>query len=287
MAEENPDAVRLYLLRVIRDLHAEFDKGGYLMVREKVLGVLADLNKYRSEFMADKLDLVATLHGLLGNAYLEINDLDLALKHHHQDLCIGQKMKSISIASRALGNLGRTHIARKDFHTALECFAGKSKHASTSLEKAWLYQKIAYGYVQLKKYDQAHEHFTAAMEQTRLREEALMKASWEDEENPELAGLKESDTDSVQSQEQQVIQAASALAARSAKSANQPRPFSLTEDLPREKSEDLVPQQQALKAEDAEGVRVKALAALDSYTEEELQQEEYLPLVAKLHSFLG
>ena len=52
------------------------------MVRERVLSILTDLDKYKAEFMADKMGLVATLHSLLGNAYLELNDLDLALKHH-------------------------------------------------------------------------------------------------------------------------------------------------------------------------------------------------------------
>ena len=77
-----------YFLVVI----TEFENEEYLLVRERVHSILDDLDKYKAEFMADKMGLVATLHSLLGNAYLEINSLDLALKHHSEDLRIGEEM---------------------------------------------------------------------------------------------------------------------------------------------------------------------------------------------------
>ena len=61
-------------------------------MREKAYRVLQDVAKYKPEYMADKMGLVATLHSLLGNAYLEVNDQGHALQHHKEDLKIGQKM---------------------------------------------------------------------------------------------------------------------------------------------------------------------------------------------------
>ena len=58
-------------------------------MRERVHSILADLDKYKLEFMEDKLGLVATLHSLLGNSYLEVRDLDQALRHHQENLKIG------------------------------------------------------------------------------------------------------------------------------------------------------------------------------------------------------
>ena len=43
----------------------------------------------------------------------------------------------------------------------------------------------------------------------------------------------------------------------------------------------------AYNQEDAEGVMAKGKATLDAYMEEEVETDEYLPLVAKLHSFMG
>ena len=73
----------------------EFENEEYIMVRERVLSILTDLDKYKAEFMADKMGLVATLHSLLGNAYLELNDLNLALKHHLEDLRIGEERSGL------------------------------------------------------------------------------------------------------------------------------------------------------------------------------------------------
>ena len=55
------------------------------------LSTLAAVNKLSDKEVANKADLLGNLHSCVGNAYLELDHTQEALKHHEKDLEIAKK----------------------------------------------------------------------------------------------------------------------------------------------------------------------------------------------------
>ncbi|XP_067686661.1 outer dynein arm-docking complex subunit 4-like [Haliotis asinina] len=155
--EEEEDHVLDYLMRELADIVDAFEHEDYGECKRRAYVCLQTVYNYTEDEIVDKRDVVARIHSFLGNAHLELGEYEEAQEHHEKDLAIGEECNIDEPVSRALGNLGRVFVYRKQFHKALGAFARKTKLAERPIERAWLFHEIGDCFLSLSQYGYARD----------------------------------------------------------------------------------------------------------------------------------
>lgn len=122
--------------------------------------------------LPNKDDVLANLHSCIGNAYLELGNLEMALHHHQEDFEISKDLQFLDAKSRALDNLGRVHARAGKFQKAIICWEEKLHLSRSSLESTWLYHEIGRCYLELGDCEKAvHNGITSLEEATKANDE--------------------------------------------------------------------------------------------------------------------
>ncbi|KAK3771615.1 hypothetical protein RRG08_047873 [Elysia crispata] len=161
--EPREDPLAEYLDKVMNTMEDLYQRGDLKALKLKAESFLLTMERYDPSIVGTKMAFVGRAHSYLGNAHLGLRHFDFALMHHEKDLEIGQRWKILECQSRALGNIGRTHISTKKYSTALKYLAQKSKMVSEPKETAWLYHEIAGCFLQLHHYRFAHDAASKAL----------------------------------------------------------------------------------------------------------------------------
>lgn len=107
--------------------------------------------------LPNKGDIIANVHSCIGNAFVEMENLNKALKHHQKDLEMSKKSKSQEGISRGLDNVGRVYARLGDYDKAVRSWNEKLPMVKTSLETTWIYHEIGRCYLELNKYLKAKD----------------------------------------------------------------------------------------------------------------------------------
>ncbi|XP_071103164.1 outer dynein arm-docking complex subunit 4-like [Haliotis cracherodii] len=155
--EEEGDHVLDYLMKELANIVDAFDREDFEECKRRAHVCLQTMSNYTEDDIADKRDVVARIHSILGNTHLELGEYEEAQEHHEKDLSIGEECNIDEPVSRALGNLGRVFVYKKQFHKALGAFARKTKFVERPVERAWLFQEIGDCFLSLSQYGYARD----------------------------------------------------------------------------------------------------------------------------------
>jgi len=115
------------------------------------------------EGMADaecpnKKEIVANLYSCIGNAYIEMDQLDKALKSHQKDLDVCKRNKLEDGKSRALDNVGRVYARMGKYEKAVSSWTEKIPRLKTATESTWLFHEIGRCHLELQNFTEAKEY---------------------------------------------------------------------------------------------------------------------------------
>ncbi|XP_064643391.1 outer dynein arm-docking complex subunit 4-like isoform X2 [Lineus longissimus] len=111
----------------------------------------------------NKPDVLANLHGCMGNAHIELRNYTKALNHHNKDLELAEENGLEDARGRALDNIGRVHARCGEYQKAITVWEKKKPLTKTPLEQTWLYHEIGRCHLELGNFTEAREYGEQSM----------------------------------------------------------------------------------------------------------------------------
>ncbi|XP_017940115.3 tetratricopeptide repeat protein 25 [Manacus vitellinus] len=105
----------------------------------------------------NKSELVGTLHSCIGNAQVEMGQMEAALRSYRRDLDCARQNALPDSVSRALDNIGRVYAQTSRFQQAINTWEKRIPMAKSSLEKACLFHDIGRCYLELGEAETAQD----------------------------------------------------------------------------------------------------------------------------------
>ncbi|NXI48187.1 TTC25 protein, partial [Galbula dea] len=156
-ARRAPEAGR-HLLRTVRDIEMLLAGDCPEESCRKAEHMLETIQGWSEEEVPNKSELIGNLHSCIGNAQLEMGQVEAALQSHQMDLDLARQNNLPEAVSRALENIGRAYARSGRFQQALDSWEEKIPMAKSSLEKTWLFHEIGQCYLQLNKAEAAQSY---------------------------------------------------------------------------------------------------------------------------------
>ncbi|NXQ98072.1 TTC25 protein, partial [Sagittarius serpentarius] len=125
---------------------------------KKAERVLKTLQGWSDDDIPNKKELIGNLHSCIGNAQLEMGQMEAALQSHKVDLELARQNDLPDAVSRALDNIGRVYARIGKFQQAIDTWEEKIPMAKSSLEKTWLFHEIGQCYLELNKAEAAQNY---------------------------------------------------------------------------------------------------------------------------------
>ncbi|XP_040291742.1 outer dynein arm-docking complex subunit 4 isoform X1 [Bufo bufo] len=127
-------------------------EGSYKKARQ----VLKTIQTWRDD--PDKQELIGYLYSCIGNAHMDMGQMEEALQSHKKDLQIANESNIPEAKSRALDNIGRVYARIGKFQEAVKVWEEKIPLASSSLDKTWLFHEIGRCYLELELFEEARDY---------------------------------------------------------------------------------------------------------------------------------
>ncbi|XP_066498266.1 outer dynein arm-docking complex subunit 4 [Hoplias malabaricus] len=153
-----PSDPTCYILKNLEEIDAALSTGNAESSLKKARDVLKTVQGWSEEDLPDKKEVLGNLYSCIGNALMDLGDMDKALDNHIKDLELAQQSKLIDSKSRALDNIGRVYARVGKFQQAIEAWEEKIPLVRGSLEKAWLFHEIGRCYLELKNLTEAKDY---------------------------------------------------------------------------------------------------------------------------------
>lgn len=135
------------ITKALTEMTLCFEKDEFQKVVKQGQGVLKIL-----ELGDEEAKLAGEICTLVGNAHLELDEIDDALKFHTRDLELSEHHGA---RQRALIHLGRVHASKKDFPKAVEVWTEAIPLTLASVESSWLHHEIGRCHVELHNFAEA------------------------------------------------------------------------------------------------------------------------------------
>ncbi|NWI50793.1 TTC25 protein, partial [Calyptomena viridis] len=111
--------------------------------------VLKKVQGWTENELPNKNELIGDLHSCIGDAQLEMGQVEAALRSYKMDLDCARQNAVPSAESRALDNMGRVYAQSGRFRQAIDTWKERIPMVQSSLEKAWLFHEIGRCYLEL------------------------------------------------------------------------------------------------------------------------------------------
>ncbi|XP_029109782.1 outer dynein arm-docking complex subunit 4 [Scleropages formosus] len=151
----DPASFALLSLEEIDTALASGNTGGSLKKAREVLKVVQG---WSEEAVPNKTEVLGNLYSCIGNALIEMGEMEKALESHQKDLHLAREGKLRDAKSRALDNIGRVYARIGKFPQAIQAWEEKIPLAQSGLERAWLFHEIGRCYLELKRYAEARDY---------------------------------------------------------------------------------------------------------------------------------
>ncbi|XP_020488274.2 outer dynein arm-docking complex subunit 4 isoform X2 [Labrus bergylta] len=148
----------LFLLKSLDEIDTELTSGNAEGSLRKAEEVMKALQGWSERDVPNKKEVLGSLHSCVGNALMDLGDLDKALEHHQKDLELASQCKLTQAMSRALDNIGQVYAQTGQYTQAIECWEKKVPLVSDVLEKTWLFHNIGWCYLELKQHQEARDY---------------------------------------------------------------------------------------------------------------------------------
>nr|XP_015217704.1 PREDICTED: tetratricopeptide repeat protein 25 isoform X1 [Lepisosteus oculatus] len=147
-----------YILRSLEEIDMALAAGNAEGSCKKTRQVLHTVQAWSDEHVPNKREVMGNLYSCMGNALIEMGDMDGALDNHKRDLDIAKENNLPEAKSRALDNIGRVYARIGKFPQAIEAWEEKIPLAKTSLEKTWLFHEIGRCHLELGHHAVARDY---------------------------------------------------------------------------------------------------------------------------------
>ncbi|KAK2150784.1 hypothetical protein LSH36_389g01003 [Paralvinella palmiformis] len=156
-ARDNKTTANQYIIRELEKIDEEIYDGKYKESLARARSCMKTVESYSDSVIHNKQEVIAGLQSLMGNAYIELGELDKALHHHNIDLEMAKKNKLKEANSRALDNLGRVYARSGEYAKAIDVWEQKLPLTKEPLEATWLYHEMGRCYLEMGQHEKAKE----------------------------------------------------------------------------------------------------------------------------------
>ncbi|KAG7504724.1 tetratricopeptide repeat protein 25 [Solea senegalensis] len=146
-----------FLMKSLDDIDAELTSGNAEGSLKKAQDVMKMVQRWSEKDVPDKKEVLGSLHSCIGNALMDLGEMDKALDHHEKDLELAKQCNHSEAKSRALDNIGRVYAHTGKFTQAIEFWEKKIPLLRGGLEKTWLFHEIGWCYLELHRYEEARD----------------------------------------------------------------------------------------------------------------------------------
>nr|XP_020462961.1 tetratricopeptide repeat protein 25 [Monopterus albus] len=153
-----PSGLAQFLLKSLDDIDKELTSGNAKGSLKKAEEVMKLVQGWSEKEVPNKKEVLATLHGCIGNALIDLGDMDNALNHHQKYLKLAKQCKLPEAMSSALDNIGRVYAQTGQFTQAIEFWEKKIPLVRGGLEKTWLLHEIGRCYLELNRYEESRDY---------------------------------------------------------------------------------------------------------------------------------
>ncbi|XP_026180953.1 outer dynein arm-docking complex subunit 4 [Mastacembelus armatus] len=147
-----------FLLKSLNEIDTELTSGNAERSLKKAEEVMKIVQKWSEREVPNKKEVLGNLYSCIGNALIELGDMDNALNHHQKDLEMAKQCKLQEAMSRALDNIGRVYAQTGQFTQAIEFWEKKIPLVRGGLEKAWLFHEIGWCYLELNRHEESRDY---------------------------------------------------------------------------------------------------------------------------------
>nr|XP_047909122.1 outer dynein arm-docking complex subunit 4 isoform X3 [Anser cygnoides] len=156
--KRKPAEVARYIVKSMEDIDMLLTGGSSEESCKKAEHVLKTIQGWSDDEVPNKNELIGNLHSCIGNAQLEMGQMEAALQSHKMDLEFARQNNLPDAISRALDNIGRVYARIGKFQEAIDTWEEKIPMAKSSLEKTWLFHEIGRCYLELDKAEAARNY---------------------------------------------------------------------------------------------------------------------------------
>ncbi|XP_010584029.1 PREDICTED: tetratricopeptide repeat protein 25 [Haliaeetus leucocephalus] len=156
--KQKPAEVGRYIVKSMEDIEMLLTGDCPEESCKKAERVLKTIQGWSDDEVPNKNELIGNLHSCIGNAQLEMGQMEAALQSHKMDLEVARQNDLPDAVSRALDNIGRVYARIGKFQQAIDTWEEKIPMAKSSLEKTWLFHEIGQCYLELDKAEAAQNY---------------------------------------------------------------------------------------------------------------------------------
>ncbi|KAI6072488.1 Tetratricopeptide repeat protein 25 [Aix galericulata] len=156
--KRKPAEVARYIVKSMEDIDMLLTGGSPEESCKKAEHVLKTIQGWSDDEVPNKNELIGNLYSCIGNAQLEMGQMEAALQSHKMDLEFARQNHLPDAISRALDNIGRVYARIGKFQEAIDTWEEKIPMAKSSLEKTWLFHEIGRCYLELDKAEAARNY---------------------------------------------------------------------------------------------------------------------------------
>ncbi|XP_029015414.1 outer dynein arm-docking complex subunit 4 isoform X2 [Betta splendens] len=146
------------LLRSLQDIDAELTSGNAKGSLKKAEEAMKAVQGWPDKEISKKREAIGSLHSCIGNALIELGNINKALEHHQKDLELAEQCKLPEAMSRALENTGRVYAQMGRFEQAIEVWERKVPLLSGGLEKTWLFHELGWCHLKLSHHEKSQDY---------------------------------------------------------------------------------------------------------------------------------
>uniref|UniRef100_A0A8C5QV23 Outer dynein arm-docking complex subunit 4 n=1 Tax=Leptobrachium leishanense TaxID=445787 RepID=A0A8C5QV23_9ANUR len=157
-SKSKPSDPSQYILKSLEEIDQLLFNGNAEGSLKKAQKVIKNVQNWKEEDVPNKQELIGNLYSCIGNAQMDLGQMEEALQSHTKDLRIAKEHNLPDANSRALDNIGRVNARVGRFKDAIKAWEEKIPLASSSLEKTWLFHEIGRCYLALDVMDEAKDY---------------------------------------------------------------------------------------------------------------------------------
>ncbi|XP_029429619.1 tetratricopeptide repeat protein 25 isoform X2 [Rhinatrema bivittatum] len=153
--KSKPSDPTRYILKSLDEIDLMLTHGNPDGSCKKAQHVLKRVEQWTDEDVPNRHELIGNLYSCIGNAQIEMEQMEAALQSQKKDLEIAEKYDLLEAKSRAMDNIGRVYARIGEFQKAIDIWVEKIPLAKSSLEKTWLFHEIGRCYLELRQPEEA------------------------------------------------------------------------------------------------------------------------------------
>ncbi|XP_032567388.1 tetratricopeptide repeat protein 25 isoform X2 [Chiroxiphia lanceolata] len=155
--KRKPAEVARAIAKDMEDIELMLARGSAEESCRKAERLLKKIQGRAENELPNKSELIGTLHSCIGNAQVEMGQMEAALRSYRRDLDCARQNALPDSVSRALDNIGRVYARTSRFQQAINTWEKRIPMAKSSLEKACLFHDIGRCYLELGEAETAQD----------------------------------------------------------------------------------------------------------------------------------